>query len=226
MDRKFPKELYVIILVILIIVFVWVFMSATSEIFNPPGPHMLISKINESGIHEGEIIHLSDEDFKEFPFLAPIIRDKSQHEVSSNKNRTRIDYYVELSWEEKDKILASKFFTRSNKFFEYQGNYYSFDLKFRQPNMTITKINKNSIISGEIVQLSEEDFKEFPSLIPVIRNTSLEGVSYKNGTRIDYYVNLTDMENGKIWQSKWLSRREKFFEYQGNYYSFESPEIP
>jgi hypothetical protein len=226
MDQKFPKELYVIILVILVIVFVWVFISATSEIFNPPGPSMLITKINESGIPDGEIIQLSEEDFKEFPFLAPIIRDNSQHEVSSNKNRTRINYYVELSWAEKDKILASKFFARSNKFFEYRGNYYSFDLERPNPNMTIIKMNESGVPDGEIVLLSEEDFKEFPYLAPVIRDDSQEGVSIKNGTRIDYFVTLSGMETGKIWQSKFFSRREKFFEYMGNYYSFGYPAIP
>ena len=125
MDQKlFEKR--VIIIVGLIILFGFGFILFNSEIFNPPHPRMTIIKINESRIPEGEIIRIIDNDFKDYPYLAPIIRDNSQNGLSYH-NGTRINFNVGLSWTEKDKILGSKFFLNRNAIFEYNGSYYYFE---------------------------------------------------------------------------------------------------
>jgi len=95
------------------------------ELFNPPHPGMSITKINESIIPDGPIVHVVDEDLDEYPSLARAIRENSQQGYS-RQNGTRIKYYIGLSWQEYNRILGSKFFSHHNTFFEFDGTYYSF----------------------------------------------------------------------------------------------------
>ena len=39
---------------------------------------LFITEINESGVPNGNIIHITEEDFKKFPKLASVFRDKTQ----------------------------------------------------------------------------------------------------------------------------------------------------
>jgi hypothetical protein len=201
-------------------------MAMNTEMVNPPGPRMSITKINETGVPNGEIVHLTEADFAAYPFLAPIIRDHSRRGMSL-KNGTLIDYSVALSRREFENVRWwSGFFSQSPVYFEYQSNFYSFALGFGNRNLTITKWNENNPPNGKIILLTEDDLKEYPYLAPVIRNESQEGVSYKNGTRIDYHLEISLTENEKIWKSKLNSEGTRFFEYNGTYYSFGQPAIP
>ena len=224
MDQISSRKRDIVLLVVIVITSGIVLMVINTEIFHPPGPRMSITKINETGVPNGEIVPLTEEDFNEYPFLAPVIRDHSR-QGTPYKNGTRIGYSVGLSRAEYDNIRWSNFFSWSPVFFEYQGNFYSFGLKFGDRNLTITKWN-GSTPNGKIIRLTEDDFKEFPYLAPVIRNDSQEGVSYKNGTRIEYYVEISLAENEKIRGSKLNSEGTKFFEYNDTYYAFDQPEIP
>ncbi len=86
---------------------------------------MSITKINESVIPDGPIVHVVDEDLDEYPSLARAICENSQQGYS-RQNGTRIKYYIGLSWQEYNRILGSKFFSHHNTFFEFDGTYYSF----------------------------------------------------------------------------------------------------
>jgi hypothetical protein len=216
----------IIIFVFLVVLLGFFITIINSEIFNPPHPGMSVIKINESGVPDGPIVHMVEDDFNEYPFLAPIIRDKSK-QGTLYQNGTRISYYVGLSWQEYDKILGSKFFKNPEKyFFQYQGNYYSFGYKWAQPNLTITRINDSSIPEGKLIQISDDDFDRFPYLAPILRNNSPEGIPNSNGTGIDYIIEIPDSEQYHLWTSKLFPHPDIFIEYKGDYYSFTPPWIP
>jgi hypothetical protein len=226
MGLKLPKTLTVIIFIILVFFAGFIFLQMTSEIFNPPHPTMAITKFNESGVPDGEIIHLSDQDFTEFPYFAPVIRDNIQNEGVSFRNGTRIQYYVGLSYEERDKMWASKFLAPPKAFFNYKGIYYSFALPTPYPNLTITKINDDAVPDGKIFQISDSDFNEFPYLAPIIRDNSENGASDKLVTRIEFYLELSFEERNKIQASKFFPRIDRFVEYNGTYYIIGAPTLP
>jgi len=224
MDLKISR-LNIIIVVAFVILSACICFIFFAPIFNPDRPGMSITKINESGVPDGPVVRIADEDFREFPFLAPVIRDNSQHGISTNDGK-RISYVVGLSWQDKDRISGSKFFSHHNTFFEYEGTYYSFVHSWPDSNMTITKINESGIPDGYVVRITEDDFKEFPYLVPIIQNNSPNGISHDNGTRIDHYLELSGREKDKMWDSKFFLRREVYFEYKGIYYYFTPPWIP
>jgi hypothetical protein len=129
-SETLKRRWYVVIFGIIIIIFILV--AFWPAIFDRPTPSISLTKINESGIPRGTIIHLSDEDFKEFPMLSPVIRDNTRSGVVY-ANGTRISYVVGLSWEEADKFnskfknYSSNYTTgESETYFEYKGQYYSF----------------------------------------------------------------------------------------------------
>lgn len=212
---------------ILLVIFIgFIFVIANSEIFNPPHPGMSIIKINESGIPDGPIVYMVDEDFIEYPFLAPIIRDNSQ-KGTPYKNGTRISYHVGLSWQEYNRILGSKFFKNPEVyFFQYDGAYYSFGSPVSLPNLTITRIQEGGVSDGKIIQISDDDFTGFPSLASIIRNNSQDGIPNINGTGIDYFVVIPDTDRYKLFTSKFYPHPDIFIEYKGDYYSFTYPWIP
>ena len=124
------KNIGIILLILVIVIGIVIFCI---PLFTSPTPGVILTKINESGIPQGMIIHLSDKDFKEFPSLAPVIRDNTKRGIVY-ANGTRIDYTIKLSWEDKDKFI-SKYFPmgsvnyttgKSEAYFEYKGNYYSY----------------------------------------------------------------------------------------------------
>jgi hypothetical protein len=130
------KKIIGIILLILVIVIGIVIFGI--PLLTSPTPGVILTKINESGIPQGMIIHLSDKDFEEFPSLAPVIRDNTKQGIVY-ANGTRIVYTITLSWEDKEKFI-SKYFPKgsvnyttgkSEAYFEYKGNYYSYTSPFQ-----------------------------------------------------------------------------------------------
>ena len=98
-----------------------------------PTPGVDLTKINEKGIPNGKIIHISDKDFEAFPQFAPIFHGTEQGDVVS-ANGTRIYYIVGLSYEEvpkfQDSLLGQHKINRTTGenelFYEYNGTYYYF----------------------------------------------------------------------------------------------------
>lgn len=130
---KISKKQISIVLIILIIIIAFVLVIFGPEIFDNPTPGVDLTKINESGIPNGKIIHISDKDFEAFPQFAPIFRGTEQGLVVY-ANGTRIYYIVGLSFEEIPKFQGSIFgqtqinqTTGENEiFYEYNGFYYYF----------------------------------------------------------------------------------------------------
>jgi hypothetical protein len=217
---------HIVVFFVVIILLVFIFQIANSEILNPPHPGMSIIKFNENGIPPGIIVHLTDEDFTEYRFLAEIIRDNSQP-GDPNEDGTRIGYSAGLSWNEYNRFMGSKFHQEHYAINEYNGSRYLFffTASWENTNMTITKIFEIGDPGCEIVQIHEEDFSEFPYLVPIIRGKSQEGVSNHNGTNVDYFVNLSMDEKRKITASKFFSQCPVYYEYKNRYYSFGVPWI-
>jgi hypothetical protein len=215
-----------IIFIAFLFLFAILFVTFNPELFNPPHPGMTVTKINESVIPDGPIVHVVDEDFNEYPSLARAIRENSQQGYS-RQNGTRIDYYIGLSWQEYNKILGSKFFKNPEVyFFQYRDSYFKFGYRWAEPNLTVTRINGSSIPDGKIIQILDDDFDRFPYLAPIIRNNSRESIPNINGTGIDYVIEIPDSQKYKLWTSKFFPRPDIFIEYKGDYYSFTPPWIP
>ena len=64
------------------------------HLIDNPRPWVSLTKINESVIPSGKIIHISDKDFEAFPRFAPIFHGTEQGDVVY-ANGTRIIY---MSW--------------------------------------------------------------------------------------------------------------------------------
>ena len=107
-------------LIVLMIIIAFTFVIGCSDNSTPGVP---LTKINESGIPNGEIIHLSDKDFEAFPQIAPIFHGTKQGDVVY-ANGTRITYGISLSFEEVPKFRSSIF--GRGIFYEYNGSYYYF----------------------------------------------------------------------------------------------------
>jgi hypothetical protein len=130
---KISKRQIGIILAILVIAIVFVLVMFGPDIFDNSTPAVSLTKINESGIPSGKIIHISDKDFEAFPRFAPIFHGTKQGDVVY-PNGTRIKYIVGLSYEEVPKFQGSIFgqykmnYTTGNNdiFYEYNGSYYYF----------------------------------------------------------------------------------------------------
>jgi hypothetical protein len=215
----------ILIIIVLIILFAVLFVIFNPEIFNSQHARMSITKINENGIPKGPIVHMADEDFIEYPFLVPIIRDNSQQAYPRNDG-TRIDYYLGLSKPEYCKMMGSKFYKNpTHYYFEYNGTFYSFVYSGTESNLTISKINDGIKPDGEIVQISDDDFDKYPYLAPVFKNQFQSGIPDINGTRIEYVVEIPDNKRFEIRTSKFFPRPDLYVEYKGNYYSFGVPWI-
>jgi hypothetical protein len=117
---KISKKNIGLFLIILVIFIGFILVIFGPAIFDRGTPHVTVTKINESGKPSGNIIHLSDDDFKQFPSLAPVIRDNTQQGVTF-ANGTRVDYTVKLSWDERTRFKYSTYV-----YYEYNGKYYQF----------------------------------------------------------------------------------------------------
>src|SRR5674476_507745 len=87
-----------IALIILAIIIGYVLVIRPHLVDNPT-PRVSLTKINESVIPSGKIIHISDKDFEVFPRFAPIFHGTEQGDVVY-ANGTRILYIAGLSYEE------------------------------------------------------------------------------------------------------------------------------
>jgi hypothetical protein len=127
--------IYIVFVIILILPLTYVIVSYIM-IMNEPSYALTIEEMNDNDTIDsaGEwnngtfvytsnpFINLTEEDFKTFPKLAPIIRDKSQKssDVGSNgRVAYRIDY-----WEEEHYTFVSRF--GYNGYLEYKGKRYHF----------------------------------------------------------------------------------------------------
>jgi hypothetical protein len=92
---------------------------------------------NESVVPQGYTFSLTEEDFKEFPQLASVIRDKTAKPTAIYKSGIRL-YYIPLSSKEYGLFLARYWSNVSrsetdkpfphNRIFEYDGKYYEFEI--------------------------------------------------------------------------------------------------
>lgn len=103
---------------------------------NEPSYALIIEELNDSEIipfsgyfnEKGEVVNttsvvsITEEDFKTFPKLAPIIRDKSQKSSYMGFNG-RVTYRVNY-WEEEHYTFVSHF--GNSGYLEYKGKRYSF----------------------------------------------------------------------------------------------------
>jgi hypothetical protein len=119
-------------LIILAIIIGYVLVLRPHLVDNPT-PGVYQTKINESGIPSGTIIHVSDKDFEDFPKVTSSFHG-TQQDPLVYANGTRIIYGISLSWEEIPKFQGSIFgqykmndSTGNNDiFYEYKGSYYYF----------------------------------------------------------------------------------------------------
>jgi hypothetical protein len=123
MTSSEPKKniwnIVVPIMVILLIVFiVGVSYLLWSNAVAESGSTLYIWELNTSDVPQGNIISLTEEDFKELPPLALVIRDKNQKPVTILENGNRL-YWVHLAMEER-----SKYNGKCRSVLEYKGKYW------------------------------------------------------------------------------------------------------
>ncbi len=119
---KFKKEWlfrgFVILLVILVAIdlfFVYY--------YDPEGSyHLDVYVVNESTAQQGIIVHLTEQDFKEHPVLAEMVKGEKNFERLFRKNGVIPDH-------EEARTIIDKFSwntTTGQKYVEYRGKYYEF----------------------------------------------------------------------------------------------------
>ena len=90
-----------------------------------PVSTIFIYELNSSVIPQENSISLTEEDFKVFPKLAPVIRDKTQKAVVIMDDG-RLLYKISLFEEDERYTFTIRY--GSSGFFEYKGKYYSYGL--------------------------------------------------------------------------------------------------
>ncbi len=91
---------------------------------NNPGIHTSLVLVNESRTY-GNITHLTENDFKEFPQLASVIRDNAQNNLYVTPDGTKV-YTIRFTEQEADKFKALYCSDKSSGFFEYNGKYFTY----------------------------------------------------------------------------------------------------
>lgn len=104
------KQIFLLILIILTIILI---VTLIYWIFIPGGPYgaIAISELNINEIHDSDIIHLTEQDFHNFPALDSLIRRQQPGHVALDQDQ----YYA----------YGEQF---GGKILEYEGKYY--DLHF------------------------------------------------------------------------------------------------
>jgi hypothetical protein len=87
-----------------------------------PDSTLYLWELNESVVPQGNIFHLSDEDFKVSSKLAPVIRDNTQKAVEIMDDG-RLLYKTYFYNNERESFILRY---GSSGFFEYNGKYYSY----------------------------------------------------------------------------------------------------
>ena len=124
------KQWYVFIVILVIIIILLnsssIFSLFTGESFST----LRLYELNGSYIPQGIHFSLTEEDFKEFPQLASIIRDKNQNPIQTFDDGTRF-YMIPLTVDERDRFKARYWLNSTGedrRIFEYKGKYYEFTL--------------------------------------------------------------------------------------------------
>lgn len=127
--------IYIAFVIIVIIPLMYVIVSFVM-MMNEPSYALIIEEMNDSDVVEtagywnngafiytsNPFINLTEEDFKTFPKLSPIIRDKSQKSSYMGFNG-RVTYRVNY-WEDEHYTFVSHF--GNNGYLEYKGERYWF----------------------------------------------------------------------------------------------------
>jgi hypothetical protein len=83
---------------------------------------LYLYELNQSVAPQGNMISLTEEDFKTYPKLAPVIRDNKQKPIQILKNGNRL-YTIPLTMEER-----YDYYPLVDKILEYEGKYYSYGI--------------------------------------------------------------------------------------------------
>jgi hypothetical protein len=131
------KRWYVFIVFFVIVIFLLNWSGVITIIGKESFSTLYLVESNESVVPQGYTFSLTEDDFKEFPQLASIIRDKTTKPTYIYKNGIR-SYHVQLSSEEYSRFLSRYWSNVSrsevdkpfphNRIFEYTGKYYEFEI--------------------------------------------------------------------------------------------------
>jgi hypothetical protein len=102
-----------------------IWFSFITTIGEDPSATIFIYELNSSVVPQGNSISLTADDFKVFPKLAPVIRDKTQKKAVGLKDDDRILYKIPLTSAEQSTFDLHY---GSSGYFEYNGTYYSYDI--------------------------------------------------------------------------------------------------
>jgi hypothetical protein len=134
LSETLKKRLQILIAILVIIVIVFIGYSIWSyqvSVGWGTTSRLYMGEINESIVPQGNIVHLTEEDFKKFPKVAPVIRDKTQRIRGVSNNGTLISYTVFLTDNESSQFSSLYFPPNPDnleRFFEYNGKYYYYDV--------------------------------------------------------------------------------------------------
>ena len=123
------KRWYVFIAILAILIFLLNWFGVITIIGKESFSTLHLDESNESAVPQGNTISLTDEDFKEFPQLASIIRDKKTNPTVIYKNVIR-SYHIAFSSKEYSLFIArywSNWSGEDRRIFEYNGKYYEYD---------------------------------------------------------------------------------------------------
>ena len=124
------KRWYVVIAILVFVIFLLNWFGFITIIGEESFSTLHLYESNESFIPQGHTISLTEEDFKEFPQLASIIRDKNTNPTVIYKNGIR-SYHISFSSDEYSRFISRYWsnWSRSEdrRIFEYKGKYYEYD---------------------------------------------------------------------------------------------------
>ena len=128
---------YVFIAILAILIFLLNWFGVITILGKESFSTLTLYESNESFVPQGNTISLTEEDFKEFPQLASIIRDKTTKPTVISMEGIRSydipftsdEYSLFLAryWSNVNRSEVDKPFPH-NRIFEYNGKYYEFEL--------------------------------------------------------------------------------------------------
>jgi hypothetical protein len=125
------KKRWYVFMMILVIIIILLNLSSIFSLFTGESFSTLrLYELNGSYIPQGIHFSLTEEDFKEFPQLALIIRDKNQKPIQTFDDGTRF-YMVPLTETEMNRFNGRYWLNstgENRRIFEYKGKYYEYDL--------------------------------------------------------------------------------------------------
>jgi hypothetical protein len=123
------KRWYVLIAILAVAIFLLNWFGIITIIGKESFSTLHLYELNESVVPQGNRISLAEGDFKEFPMLASIIRDKKQNPTRIFNDGTRF-YMIPFTVNEMDTFNARYWKNSSGenrRIFEYNGKYYEYD---------------------------------------------------------------------------------------------------